>query len=163
MRPIFISICAIGAAAGSYFGQPYMRDNADATLVIITVLTVFAGFLVAIITILGDPSMVPDGSWRAAEVRRDSVEARLIAHTWLFVLYLLAIGFLFIGVLVVKSGDANAVKMWFERVYLFLGIFAFLLTFALPWMLLKLQMSRFEAEIDRRRKAVGIDDGPKAS
>ena len=80
---------------GAYFGQPYVRDNADAVLIIITVLTVFAGFLVAIITILGDPSDDPGGQLAGRRIRRDNTEARLITHKWLFLVYLIAIGLLF--------------------------------------------------------------------
>lgn len=95
MRLLFIVVCAAGAAAGAYFGQPYVGGNSDAIMIIITVLSVFAGFLVAIVTILGDPSMIPDGTWRTAEVRRGGIEASLIRHSYLFIVYLLAIGLLF--------------------------------------------------------------------
>ena len=88
-------VCFCGALVGAYFGQPYVRDNADAVLIIITVLTVFAGFLVAIITILGDPSDDPRGQLAGGGIRRDNTEARLITHKWLFLVYLIAIGLLF--------------------------------------------------------------------
>jgi pilus assembly protein TadC len=104
--------------------------------------------------------MVPDGTWRIAEARRGGVEASLIRHSWLFITYLLAIGFLFVGVILNSSAATDSVKLWFERLYLFLGIFSFLLTFALPGMLLKMQIARLDAEIQRRRHAAGIkDDG----
>jgi len=95
----FILLCALVAAAAAYFGQPLAHDNSDAILIIITVLTVFAGFLVAIIAILGDPAMLPGGSWRAAEGSRGQVYARVVTHTWLFRLYLLAIALLFADVI----------------------------------------------------------------
>src|SRR5436190_23253951 len=117
-RTIFFLVCAILAAVASYFAQPYMIGNADAILIIITVLTVFAGFLVAIITIIGDPAMVPEGSWRKAELKRDEVENRLYRQSWLFVIYLVAIGFLFIGALLHKAGSGpylEIVKVWIER------------------------------------------------
>ena len=161
MRAIFIFLCFVAGGVAAYFGQPYVRDNTDATLIIITVLTVFAGFLVAIITILGDPSMIPDGGWRAAEVRRESVEARLITHIWLFVIYLIAIGLLFASAILVKTSDkvvSEAIKIWIERAYLFAGVSAFLLTFGLPKMLLRIQLGRLEAEITRRRRNEGIKD-----
>ncbi|MBG6158234.1 putative membrane protein [Labrenzia sp. EL_159] len=158
MRLLFIFLCAIGAAIGAYFGQPLVGGNSEAITIIITVLSVFAGFLVAIVTILGDPAMIPGGTWRKAEVRRDGVEASLIRHSWLFVVYLLAIGFLFSGVLLSTAPVSDCVKLWFERFYLFLGIFAFFLTFALPSMLYKVQMGRLDAEIERRRQKAGIKD-----
>src|SRR5690348_1999136 len=120
MRLLLIGACFLLGGVSAYFGQPFMRDNSDAVLIIITVMTVFASFLVAIIAIIGDPSLIPDGSWRVAEMRRDSVESRLIAHLWLFLLYLVAIALLFVGSLLAKAPEVACIwKTWIERAYLF--------------------------------------------
>jgi hypothetical protein len=158
-RLTFIGLCAAGAVAAAYFGQPLAHDNSDAILVIITVMTVFAGFLVAIIAILGDPAMLPPGSWRSAENKWDVVYSAVTTHTWLFRFYLVAIALLFAGVLVEKAPDCQVPeiwKTWIERLYLFFGVFSFLLTMALPGMLAKLQMERVEAEIQKRRRKDSI-------
>lgn len=157
MRLVFITLCAVAAVAAAAYGQPYVHHNADLVLVIVTVFTVFAGFLIAVITILGDPTMIPDGSWRIAESRRDNIERRLRTHVWLFVLYLLTIGLLFVGVLVQGAlDDHHQVRIWIERLYLFFGVFSFLLSFALPVSLMTLQRSRVDAEIERRRARDGL-------
>jgi hypothetical protein len=159
MRAAIIVGCLLCGAVAAYYGQPLAHENADALLIIITVMTVFAGFLVAIITILGDPAMIPSGSWRTAELRRDNIEARLISHVWLFVFYLIAIGLLFMGALLNKAPEhivSSVWKVWIERCYLFFGISSFLLTFWLPHALLKFQLSRVDAEIEKRRRDAGI-------
>jgi hypothetical protein len=159
MRPAIIFLCLIASAIAAYYGQPFVRDNSEAVTIIITVITVFAGFLVAIITILGDPGMIPAGSWRIAETRRENIEAKLTRHIWLFVFYLIAIGLLFIGALLNKAPDSVVSvewKTWIERSYLFFGVASFLFTFALPNALLKFQIARVDAEIDRRRRDAGI-------
>ena len=157
MRHIFFIFCVICGAAVSWLAQPYVHDNSDATTVIVTVLTVLAGFMIAIITVLGDPASVPDGSWRTVEVRRDNIEHKIIRHAWLFVLYLLAIGFLFAGTLFRKVPEkdvwpwfADLVK-WIDYGYVFLGVTSFLLTFALPFSLRKVQMERLSVEAQRRK------------
>jgi len=158
-RLAFILICAAVAAIAATFGQPLVHENPDAVLIIITVMTVFAGFLVAIIAILGDPAMLPGGSWRAAEGARDRVYATVATHTWLFRLYLLAIALLFLGTLLSKAPNgswAAEVKPWVERLYLFFGVFSFGLTLALPSMLARLQMARVDAEIGQRREEVHL-------
>jgi hypothetical protein len=164
-RALLILCCFSVGAYASYYGQPFAHENGDVILIIITVMTVFAGFLVAIITILGDPAMIPEGSWRTAEVRRDNMEARLITHIWLFVYYLIAIGFLFVGALLNKAPDtvvSHDWKMWIERLYLFFGVTAFLFTFALPNALRKFQISGIDAGIERRRRRDGIPaDNPR--
>ena len=128
--------------------------------VMITATTVFRKFLVAIIAVLGDPAMIPDGSWQIAEMRRDNIENKLYAHSWLFVFYLITIGLLFVSVLVNKA-DCNVSliwKIWIERAYLFFGISSFLLTFGLPAALLKLQLARVDTLIKQRRNRAGLKD-----
>ena len=162
MRIAFIFLCAIGAVAASYYGQPYVAENVDAVLIIITVLTIFAGFLVAIITVVGDPALLPSGSWRSAEIRRENIEGELIRHGWLFIIYLLGIAFLFVGSLLHKSHDVgDIVKTGVEHLYLFFAVFGFLLSFGLPASIVKLQMKRLDTEIERRRTEAGIGNQKK--
>jgi hypothetical protein len=160
-RAIFIGFCAIAGAVGAYYWQPYIDPNSDAVLIVITVFAVFAGFLIAIISVLGDPALLPEGSWRAAEMRRDTVERRLIWHSWLFTAYLVTIALLFTGVVLSKARlDENHlwIKEWIERGYLFIGISAFLFSFALPWTMRTIQRRRVDTEIERRRQQAGIGD-----
>jgi hypothetical protein len=66
------------------------HNNSDAVLVIVTVMTVFAGFVVAIIAVLGDPALLPAGTWRAAESEHDKSIDAILTHAWLFRAYLVA-------------------------------------------------------------------------
>ncbi|MBN8958342.1 MAG: hypothetical protein J0H17_17530 [Rhizobiales bacterium] len=162
MRAIFIIGCALVGALAAYFGQPSVHKNPDLILIIITVFTVFAGFLIAIITIIGDPIMIPHGSWRIAEVRRDVMMSRLSWHVGLLICYLLTIGLLFTGVVLEKALDEHSLwRLWVERSYLFVGVTSFLFTFALPSALVQMQSARYDAEIERRRREAGIDPTDK--
>ena|SRR6185437_442441 len=159
MKRLIFAIFCIGVGAwGAYAAQPFMHHNADAVLIIITVFTVFAGFLIAIITIIGDPIMVPEGTWRLAEGGREKMERRLVLHIVLFTAYLITIGLLFAGSILDKAlGDEEStLKLWIERAYLFVGISSFLFTFALPSALLEMQRARYDAEIERRRREARI-------
>jgi hypothetical protein len=158
-RSIFLFVCIGTSVAAAFYGQPLAHENTDAITIIITVMTVFAGFLVAIIAILGDPAMMPAGSWRAAENSHPAIYGRVATYTWLFQLYLIAIAFLFAGALLQKAPDSavsHVWKVWIERLYVFFGVLSFLLTTALPGALGKLQLRRAEAEIERRRQDAGI-------
>jgi hypothetical protein len=55
-RIFFVAVCFTVGGFAAVYAQPYVHDNADALLVITTVFAVFAGFMVAIISILGDLS-----------------------------------------------------------------------------------------------------------
>lgn len=159
MRAFLIAMVLAASSAAAYYGQPLVRHNNDAVMMIVTVTTVFAGFLIAIVAVLGDPSMIPDGTWRSAELRRDAVENRLIVHLWLFVIYLITIAFLFVSVLLQKAtGIDEEWHVWIERLCLFFFTASFLFTLALPRALWKLQLARFDAEIDRRRQNVGLKE-----
>ncbi len=158
-RYLFFLICVCSGALGAYYAQPYMHGNADAVLIIITVFTVFAGFLIAIITIIGDPIMIKEGSWRIAEGGREEMNHRLLMHISLFVLYLVTIGLLFAGSILDKAITCHEslIKIWVDRAYLFIGITSFFLTFGLPAALMEMQKARYDAEIERRRQEAGID------
>src|ERR1043166_9025050 len=146
MRLAFILFCAFVGAVSAYYAQPFVHKNADLILVVVTVFTVFAGFLTAIITIIGDPIMIPHGSWRIAELRRESMIARLNWHVALLICYLLTIGVLFTGVILERALDEHNVwRLWIERAYLFLGVTSFLFTFALPAALVRMQSARYDA------------------
>lgn len=157
-RLLGVLLCVEIGALGAYNAQPYVANNSDVVLVIVTVFTVFAGFLIAIITIIGDPIMIHEGSWRAAELGHEQMRSRLFSHILLFMLYLITIGVLFIGVIVDKAIDEphSRIKEIIEWLYTFFAITSFLLTFALPVSLWSMQKQRYEAEIERRRSEAGI-------
>lgn len=159
IRIIVFAICAAISSAAACYGEPLVRHNTDAILILTTVFTVFAGFLVAVITVLGDPALLPEGSWRVVEGRRDGIERGLILHVSLFVSYLLAIGILFAGIIVRDAdGVSEVVKIWIGRAYLFVGVMSFLFTFGLAKSMLSFQMARLDAEGKRRRKAAGLKE-----
>jgi hypothetical protein len=161
MRSLFICICVVIGAVVAYYAQPYVHDNADVVLIVTTIFTVFAGFLVAIITILGDPSLVPGGDWKIAENRRKNIESTLMWHNYLFAMYLITLALIFSSAVIKNVPVAiipEIVKVWIDRGYLFFGASSFMLSFALPFALQRIQMRRLDHEIDRRRREAGIKD-----
>jgi hypothetical protein len=158
-RLIFILLSLIIGGLCAWYGPPLVKDNKDAINILITVYTVFAGFLVAIIAVIGDPFLISPGSWQTAENNRKIIKERLIRYTGLFALYLLTIGIIFISILLRDAPETTVplvYKVWIARIYLFLGGVAFTLSFALPLSLMKVQQARIDAEIERRRKKAGI-------
>jgi len=158
-RYVFALFCLVAGGISAYYAQPYVHHNSDLVLIVVTVFTVFAGFLIAIITIVGDPALIPDGSWRAAEGGRLRMEQRLATHVALFFLYLVTIALLFVGVVLDKAlSEHNLWKIWIDRAYLFLGVSSFLFTFALPIAMFQLHAARYDLETQRRRRSVGLDE-----
>lgn len=137
-----------------YFWQPLIHGNDQAINVIVTVFSVLAGFIVAIIAVVGDPILLPPGSWRAAELARDQLNNRLIRHQYLFVGYLITLALIFFALLVAKSFPACST--WLERFFLFFATFSFVLSMRLPGALMQAQRERIDAVIEHRRRTDGI-------
>ncbi len=142
---------------GSYFGQPLIHGNDEAINIIVTVFSILAGFLVAIMAIIGDPASLPSGGWRIARLGSDIIYTRLVRQKWLFILYLGALVTIFISTLI-KDQIPFSVEKWIERIYLLISINAILLSFKLPSALLQLHQERIEHEIKSRREAEGIKE-----
>lgn len=151
-----VLLAAILAGLAAYLGQPLVHGNEQAVNVVVTVFSVLAGFLVAIIAIVGDPILLPPGTWRAAELERDKLNRRLVRHKWLFSLYLMTLGLVFFALLL-KDKDPYIV-LWLERGFLFFGVFAFVLSLALPGSLMKVQRERIDAVIEHRRSQDNVQN-----
>lgn len=150
-RSVLATACALVLGLlGSYFGQPLIHHNDTAINVIVTVFSILAGFLVAIIAIIGDPLLIPSGTWRAAEGSRRKTIQRLTRHKYLFHVYLIALALVFASTLL--KDTSPGVGIWLERAYLFLSIFAFALSMRLPSALMQLQQERVDHLIEARRK-----------
>lgn len=140
---ITVSICA------GYFGYPLIAGNTEARGVIVTVFSILAGFLIAVMSLYGNPAMM-SGKWTQDAAQIKNVHIKLIRHKWLFVLYLLTLLVIFVSTLVEKSfPDATE---WFERGYFSLSVLAFFCSFTLPSSLLEIQMSILEAVVGTTKK-----------
>lgn len=146
-------LCGIAAAI---WAQPLVAGNAEARNLIVTLFSILAGFLVAIMTLVGDPGSFANRSWRAHEQARDTIFARLARQKLLFYAYLLTLGLLFVSM--VCGSSFPRVSIWLERVYVGLASASFLLSLRLPSLLMQIQMDRHEDLIQQKRQeADGID------
>ena len=151
------SVCVVlWSCLASYFGQPLIHGNQDAINVIVTVFSILAGFLVAVITLVGDPKSLPSGSWQVARLGSDLTYNRLIRHKWLFKGYLITLFLIFSSI--VAKNEFPIVQVSLEYIYMFFASISCFLSFKLPSALMELQKERIEHEIDERRKNEGIDE-----
>lgn len=141
-------LCFTLGICASIFGHSLIDENNDARSVIVTVFSILAGFLIAVMSLLGDQSMLP-GGWRMAETNRNGIKTKLIRQKYLFYLYLLTLLVIF-GSTLTKI-QWPTVTDYLERTYFGLASAAFLLSFRLPATLMAVQMDRVEAVIGARR------------
>lgn len=130
--------------------QPLIHANENAANVIVTVFSILAGFLIAIMSLLGDQSVLP-GSWKMASVQRQVIRNKLIRQKWLFYVYLTTLLLIFTASLICTEYPVTTI--WLEHIYLGLAVFAFLLSFRLPATLMEVQTDRVDAVVGARRKA----------
>lgn len=153
-RILYFIEAVVFSSIVSWHCQAFIRGNDAAINIIVTFFSILAGIQIGVITFMVDPSHLPPGDWRVAELARDTVLARLARQKWLFWLYLLSPALMVISVVVAKV-DPSAASI-FDRAFLFFSTLAFVLSLALPSYLLDLQQERIDQEIERRRLEAGI-------
>lgn len=153
-RTTFISFAVTIGIVSGVFGQPFIHGNERAIGVIVNVFSILAGFLVAIMTIMGDPTGFVNKSWRYAETVRPAVYSKLLRQKYLFILYLLVLTLIMLQSLAEKRFPYIAGIM--EQIYFGAAVAAFILSLGLPSALMKIQMDRHDEMIERRRKDAGI-------
>lgn len=144
----FVVVAVLVGVLAAWFGQTLIHKNDDARDVIVTVFSIMAGFLIAIMTLLGDQSVMP-GSWRFARAQRALIVNKLIRQKWLFHVYLVTLSLIFLHTLVNPIYPAAGV--WLERLYFGFATTSFLLSFSLPSTLMNVQAERIEAVINSRK------------
>ena len=115
---------------GSYYGQPLIHGNQDATNIIVTMFSILAGYT--------------------------RTYNRLVRHKWLFKLYLTTLAFVFLSVLL--KDKLQDYQVIIERIYLAFALAAFIFSLRLPSTLMVIQQERIEHEINERRKQEGIEE-----
>lgn len=154
---IATTVLSVGLGlAVSIYGHSLIAGNKDAINLIVTVFSILSGFLISIITIIGDPSIVASrNSWRFTQLNKKNVRRRLLRNKVMFTMYLLTLFLIFVST--VLSGFP-LIKEIVERAFIFFAVTAFLLSFSLPWSLTKIQMDRYQELLeDQRSKASKID------
>lgn len=148
----FSIICGVSAFI---WGGELINGNERATGVIVTVFSILAGFLIAVMTLLGDQSMLP-GGWKLGIVYRDRMRAKLTRQKWLFCLYLVTLAVIFASALMKDLYPDRVLIL--ERVYFGLATTAFVLSIRLPWTLMSIQVDRLDAVIAARKAKSSILD-----
>lgn len=137
------------AAFAACFGQPVVHGNESAINVIVTVFSILSGFLVAIIAIVGDPTLLPVRNWRLKYISGKEAKQRLIRQKWLFRAYLVTLALIFISMIIDDMHEELIV--WTERGYLFLGALVFMFSLVLPGVLTRVQIQRMDEIIEDER------------
>jgi peptidoglycan/LPS O-acetylase OafA/YrhL len=150
----------IVSVAVGYFFQPMVANNTDAVNTVVTIFSILAGFLIAVITLIAEPTLKQAKNWQELQLMKQTVERKLFRQKLLFFLYLITLGAA-LGTFLVPDAQTE-LRWWLETVFLSLATFVFLASFELPGSLMKIQMERYEAEMDATKPQV-LKDAVKAA
>lgn len=149
---LFLAGLAVAVALVAV-GPPSNADaNTDAILrILIVVLSIFSVFLIAPITMMGNPNGLFSGSWRIASAQSRQIRLRLNRFAFLFYMYLIAITAAVL-ISMLREHIPEGTYAWGKHVVLCFAIAALVWSFGLPAAIRRNQLQRLEVEVDKRRK-----------
>ena len=152
-----VLVVSVLLLAGLILAGPTPEGKGELPLrIIATVGSIFAGMMLAIMTLLGDPKNLFAGTWRVASFHRRHIGTSLDIMVGLFWIYLLAIALTLVAAIFdTYKGDLFTIKSewiaWAKHIAICVGGLGMVLSFWLPARIRKIQMDRLEEEIERRR------------
>lgn len=147
----YLAICAVSALALAPLLQPAYHDKPDAMTALVTIFTVLAGFMLAVIALAADGRNLRRKDWRQDTYFLKEVRDRLARYRLMFHLYLIvpALAVLtFIG-----PTWGNDTQKFAEGLVLFLAIFALLWSFRIPGEITSAHVRQLQAAIKEQREA----------
>lgn len=150
-RVAYLALLFVAAACGvaAYiWGAPLIRGNDKAMDVIVTLFSILAGFIIAIMTLLGDETLRP-GGWARARVDADAVKRRLDRQQHLFWLYLGTLTIILASRLIQTAYPSISNEL--QKVAFALAVVALVVSYALPVALRGAQVARLDAAVGKQR------------
>lgn len=153
VRIAAIAVVVVVSGWLAWLSEPLARQNNDLLVAAMTIFSVFGGFLVAVMSIGGEPLIAKTGNWRKIELGRDAAVNRMDRARLLFYAYLIASCLILIVLALQKSNDPTIIRvLWYVNyLCLWFTCMGILFSFALPSMLIGIQQARIEEEINRRK------------
>ena len=147
VRTAYIVLSVVLGVVVAISGHSYIHNNNQAISIIVNIFSILSGFLIVIITMVGDTSYLANvENWRTLELNRDRLITRLYRHKLLFLLYLTTLALIFIAFLVKdKYPDLYSIL---ERIFFGFAVTSFVLSFSLPFSLIKTQIKKHDLLIE---------------
>ncbi len=154
-RGWYILFAAVVSSVVAYKFPTALMSSTTALEAIIAVFSILAGVLVAVISIVGDPSMLLQGNWRLAFEDAKEVQKKISNYANLIAIYIIAL--LMVIVAIVLNDMKVSGLYWYYGAVTWLSVFGFMLSVPLPYSLMAIQAERMDAEIERRKKGAVRD------
>lgn len=142
-----VALVAI-SVIGGYFLQPLIGKNKDAVNAVITIFSILAGFLIAVITFMVDPAIKSAKSWQDLQSRKKAIHRKLLRYRLIFYCYLTVLALALATHFVPAS--CVIIKANLEWTFVSLALIVFGISFTLPKSLTDLQMSKLKEAINEQ-------------
>lgn len=147
----YLAICAVSALVLAPILQPAYHGNAGAMAALVTVFTVLAGFMLAVIALAADGRNLRRRDWRQDTYYLKEIKDRLTRYRMMFHLFLVIPA---LAILTFIGPDwGEDVQKIAEGIVLFLAIFALLWSFRLPGEITSAHVRQLQAAIKEQRQA----------
>lgn len=151
-RIIKLTIAVVVSSTVGYCFQPTIAHNTNAVNTVVTIFSILAGFLIAVITFITEPTLRQATNWQELQLMKKTIERKLFRQKALFFLYLATLGVAL--VMFLMPTEMIVTLKWLQGTFLALATFVFLASFTLPGSLMRLQMERYEAALEESKPKV---------
>lgn len=134
-----------------YCFHPMVSNNPDAINTVVTIFSILAGFLIAAITFIAEPTLRQAKGWEELQHMKKTVRRKLSRQKYLFFLYLLTLG---LALAMYLTPPEAGCLPYLQAFFLGLTTFVFLASLCLPGSLVRIQMERYDAALEASRPKV---------
>ncbi len=148
-RLVFESVSIVLAVAASWFLQPWYHNSASAVSVLVTVFSILAGFLAAVMAIVANDRVLRGRNWRQDTFYLRQIRRELLRHKITFHIYLVVLVLAFLTS--ISASWPSLVQQAVEHALLFFATLGIVHSFQLPEVLSRKHVSAMEKQIRDRR------------
>ena len=152
-RVAFILIGLVLGAVVLIFGGEVTAGNSEALRILVTIFSILAGIMIAVISAIGTPEDLYKGSWRIASLHRSQKLILLYRYILLFYVYLVVLSFAFLSALLSNVVSHSELISFVERATISLGVAALFWSFGLPIAILRTQKDKLDDEVEKRKSS----------
>lgn len=143
-------VSVVIALLAGWLLQPWYHRSEDATSVLVTVFSILAGFLAAVMAIVANDRVLRGRNWRQDTYYLREIRRELLRHSVTFYVYLAVLVLAFLTS--ISSTWPLWVQQWTEHGLLFFATLGIFHSFQLPKILSRKHVTAMEKEIRRRRE-----------
>lgn len=131
---------------------PVGTETTTALRIMTTIIAILAGFLMGVITMLGDTRGLFRGNWRIASAHRRENKGSLVRLLFFLYIYLVAISVAFAAALFDAYAPRSYCTAVVHHIALIAGAITLLWSFGLPAVLFRVQQERLADEVEYRKE-----------